>query len=508
MVLDGAAVKKTDDIDDYLEQQDGRINQPMDSFLCRHNSRQKCSNCLPLDPYDEEYLKKKEIKHMSFHAHLRKLTDLHGKTTRTLQPLENIDLRVKLDCSDSHRPYPHGICTKCRPPILTLNRQRFRHVDNITIENEHIVNRFLDFWRGSSFQRVGYLIGRYEAFPDVPLGLKAVVAAIYEPPQTSTASGVAFDDDPNEEVVDELCRSLGMKRVGWIFTDLWSADSSKGTVHCTRHANSYLLSASECITAAHFQLKYKNYTKHSVEGYFGSKFVTVVASGDLSENINFSGYQVSNQCAAMAEADIVVPTDYMELAWAREKPLHEKHYVTDVQFTEKDEYGAEVRKDGRPLPVEYLLVDVPAGMPKDPSESFRVNRVGFPIENRAAIGQIQSVTRVAEYLGNFSSNQFLDLATNFHFLVYLLTNDLQKFTLEELAPLFEAITKQDRVAAVNWSESSETWKHFAALVATHVNFGGNSEQAENAADTWACVHCTFENTEKRPECAVCGLPQA
>lgn len=35
--------------------------------------------------------------------------------------------------------------------------------------------------------------------------------------------------------MDELCSYLNLKRVGWIFTDLWSADSSKGTVRCTRH---------------------------------------------------------------------------------------------------------------------------------------------------------------------------------------------------------------------------------------------------------------------------------
>ena len=51
----------------------------------------------------------------------------------------------------------------------------FRHVDNIEFENGEIVNSFLDYWRHSSLQRIGYLIGRYEPFTDVPLGIKAVV---------------------------------------------------------------------------------------------------------------------------------------------------------------------------------------------------------------------------------------------------------------------------------------------------------------------------------------------
>jgi nuclear protein localization family protein 4 len=94
-----------------------------------------------------------------------------------------------------------------------------------------------------------------------------------------------------------------------------------------------LLTARECITAGSFQIKYKNRTQFCSDVNFGSKFVTVVASGDKSKHVNFSGYQVSNQCAAMIEADILCPTSHPEFAWIRETPLNEKHYITDVQYT-------------------------------------------------------------------------------------------------------------------------------------------------------------------------------
>ena len=104
------------------------------------------------------------------------------------------------------------------------------------IENSDVVDQFLDYWRQSSCQRIGFLIGRYEPYGDVPMGIRAVVTAIYEPPQSSSNSNVSFDKiDPHIEAVDRLCNWLGMKRVGWIFTDLWTDGSTAGNVHCTRH---------------------------------------------------------------------------------------------------------------------------------------------------------------------------------------------------------------------------------------------------------------------------------
>lgn len=58
-------------------------------------------------------------------------------------------------------------------------------------ENHTIADRFLDFWRKTGNQRMGYLYGRYTEHKDIPLGLRAEVAAIYEPPQVRDLGSVA-----------------------------------------------------------------------------------------------------------------------------------------------------------------------------------------------------------------------------------------------------------------------------------------------------------------------------
>lgn len=58
-------------------------------------------------------------------------------------------------------------------------------------ENASLVERFLNYWRSTGHQRIGYLYGRYEVHSDVPLGIRAVVAAIYEPPQVHSVRTIS-----------------------------------------------------------------------------------------------------------------------------------------------------------------------------------------------------------------------------------------------------------------------------------------------------------------------------
>lgn len=39
-----------------------------------------------------------------------------------------------------------------------------------------------------------------------------------------------------------------------------------------------------------------------------------------------------------------------------------------------------------------------------------------------------------------------------------------------------------------------------------VSDGQAQAASASASRAWSCKHCTFENTEPRADCAVCGLP--
>lgn len=126
---------------------------------------------------------------------------------------DDINCSIKSGCRE-HPPWPKGICSKCQPSAITLNRQIYRHVDNVMFENTTIVERFLNYWRTTGHQRMGFLYGSYEISTDVPLGIRAKVAAIYEPPQESTRDSIKLLEDESGADIEEVAKALGLKKVG------------------------------------------------------------------------------------------------------------------------------------------------------------------------------------------------------------------------------------------------------------------------------------------------------
>ncbi|KAF4012803.1 hypothetical protein G4228_003921, partial [Cervus hanglu yarkandensis] len=507
----GAPNVVEDEIDQYLSRQDGKIYRSRDPQLCRHGPLGKCVHCVPLEPFDEDYLNHLEppVKHMSFHAYIRKLTG--GADKGKFVALENISCKIKSGC-EGHLPWPNGICTKCQPSAITLNRQKYRHVDNIMFENHTVADRFLDFWRKTGNQHFGYLYGRYTEHKDIPLGIRAEVAAIYEPPQIGTQNSLELLEDPKAEVVDEIAAKLGLRKVGWIFTDLVSEDTRKGTVRYSRNKDTYFLSSEECITAGDFQNKHPNICRLSPDGHFGSKFVTAVATGGPDNQVHFEGYQVSNQCMALVRDECLLPCkDAPELGYAKESSSEQ--YVPDVFYKDIDKFGNEITQLARPLPVEYLIIDITTTFPKDPVYTFSISQNPFPIENRDVLGETQDFHSLATYLSQNTSSVFLDTISDFHLLLFLVTNDVMPLQ-DSISLLLEAVRTRNEELAQTWKKS-EQWATIEQLCSTvgvqlpglqeYGAVGGSTHAASSAM--WACQHCTFMNQPGTGHCEMCSLPR-
>jgi len=96
-------------------------------------------------------------------------------------------------------------------------------VDHVEFASSSIVDNLLSAWRRTGTQRLGFLIGRYEKYEKVPMGVKCVVEAVWEPKQEGELDGLTVetpwsDEDRVSEIASWCDGGLGV--VGMMYTDL------------------------------------------------------------------------------------------------------------------------------------------------------------------------------------------------------------------------------------------------------------------------------------------------
>lgn len=420
-------------VDKELEKEDGLIPRQR-SKLCRHNEKGMCEYCSPLPPYDKGYREEHQIKHASFHAHLKEVNEATNKGTGSsyIAPLSESNFAINKRCNGGHEPWPKGICSKCQPSAITLQQQEFRMVDHAEFSNFDIVNTFIESWRRTGTQRIGFLYGTYQKYDKVPLGIKAVVEAIYEPTQHGENDGLTLGLPWEEESrIDAIAKECGIYKVGVIFTDLVDAGNGDGTVLCKRHKDSYFLSSLEVIFAAKLQSKYPNVSKFSESGKFSSKFVTCVVSGNLQGDIDIASYQVSEGAEGLVKADILTGSTQPSFAYINE--TNDERYVPEIFYNKINEYKLAVKVNAKPaFPVDYLLVTLSHGFPQEPNPVFKSN--SFAVENRQAAGISQDFAEVKKQLkiDSHDTHDVINSISDFHLLTYLFSLDILSPSEEKL----------------------------------------------------------------------------
>ncbi|EIE81923.1 hypothetical protein G6F46_005649 [Rhizopus delemar] len=460
---------KQDAVDDFLEKQRGLIDRKKDPKFCRHGDKAMCDYCMPLEPFDPRYLEENKIKHMSFHAYLRQLNA--AQQTKNIPVLEEPDYKA------------------------------YRMVDHVEFSSASIIDSFLNYWRASGSQRFGYLYGRYEPYLEVPLGVKAVVEAIYEPPQQDHSDGIQLTLPWEEENrVNEVAEACGLVRVGMIYSDLLDDGSGSGKVIAKRHVNSYFLSSVECAFAAEMQRRHPNASKQSISGKFSSKFVTCVISGDTEGNIDVNAYQVSDTLVALQEANFTEPSRNPSLMRVKDSIPHER-YVPEVFYKFKNEYNVVVKQSAKPtFPVEYLLINVTHGFPHNPSPLFN-STSSFPVENREGLSH-QSMSELAKVINSADNEEALKNAlADFHLLCFIQSTDIM--SPEEFRELCQIVTQFN--SDIKRLNELNGWKTLELLL-KETGTKSASGTKNNLPAEISCRHCTFMNPSSNESCEMCGLP--
>ncbi|CAK63271.1 unnamed protein product (macronuclear) [Paramecium tetraurelia] len=369
-------------------EQEKKNTKTANKILCQHGPNGKCPHCI-----DEGQI---EAKHLSFDQYLHdmkfKCRGQHpdnGRCNNCLPPTM-ISYKLKKDCKN-HAPYPKAMCNNCLPPSILLKRQIYRHVDYVEFLNIPEMSNLVQYWtsKGKTEQRMGFLYGYYAADPNYQNGVRAIVEAIYEPPQKGTFGHVDLLQDPAQTHADEIATNLGMEKIGWIFTNV---------------NHDCFLSSEELRQAARYQ------QMHSIqhpEGCLVSKFLTVVlrTKKDNPDEVVPEVYMVSDQGQQLEQDGIFQNSE-------RRKVLQVREAKNELDVLPSFVYNGKSVKEFEP---DFFIVNVAHGY--NPNSNYSILKLyDFPVENRSVVAKQQDLkTFLHKHQKKPSHHRFAD----FHLLLYL-----------------------------------------------------------------------------------------
>lgn len=207
----------TEKKEDIKSNKNTKVDETSKSTLCLHGPKGRCLNCISNSnpssshiPFDL-YLSQKypDCGTHSLSARCLKCASINEELSPTFL--------LKNNCT-SHKPFPKGMCANCLPKNIVPKRQIYRHIDYSQIMNYDEISSFIRYWQDRLQKRVGYLFGYYSDEPSIEKGVRAVIEALYEPPQENSFEHSVILDDPFEVHVGEIARALGFVHLGWTFS--------------------------------------------------------------------------------------------------------------------------------------------------------------------------------------------------------------------------------------------------------------------------------------------------
>lgn len=380
---DAEPTKKGDGKDSKKEEKEKYITKEVKK--CTHGPHGRCLNCITEETTD--------LKHLSFDLFVDnnfakcKNHSEFQKCNNCLVDLEQ-SYKIKQDCKD-HEPYPKGMCAKCIPPLVNVQRQAYRHVDYSSFMNYKEISGLIQYWLENINQRVGWVFGYYAEDPVYPKGVRAVVEAIYEPPQENDFNNSIIMDDPFEVHVSMLADALGLERIGWLFTT---------------YNNDMFLSSQELLQAAKIQEDFK--VRHPI-GMDVSKQITIVlrCDNEKGSSVMPEVYMVSDQGQSLVRDKLVDEPD-------TRKHLKIKKQKNN-QFNTKFFYQ---KKAVDKIDPDFFIVNVAHGQPKNTKFNI-LDNTNFPAANRPSTPQRPEDLK--NFLNNRRHMKSYERFANFHVLLYL-----------------------------------------------------------------------------------------
>ncbi|CAA6654201.1 unnamed protein product [Spirodela intermedia] len=165
---------------------------------------------------------------------------------------------------------------------VRITRQEAPHCDAVSFDRgaadafQRYVNEILAF----SVKRGGFMYGRV-----VGEEKKVEVEFIYELPQQGTVDHLSLLRNPDEEaLVEAIAAGLGMRRVGFIFSQAVGAKGAKGE---------YTMSAQEVLQAAELQ------AESGLEEWVTAIVKLEVNEEDGGADVHFEAFQMSDTCVRL-----------------------------------------------------------------------------------------------------------------------------------------------------------------------------------------------------------------